>query len=578
MDSKTKILIVDDRKENLIALEKVLIDFDVEFVRAFSGNEALQEMIEQEFALVLMDVQMPEMDGFEAVQIMRHDKELENTPVIFISAIYREEHYTIKGIESGAIDFIIKPIIPQVLIGKVKTFINIYENRKNLELMNKKLSRNEIDLQWELLVNRTLADLSHQLILPELSIKDMAYSVFVASKELTGSVHGYVSEIDRKTKENIGHTLSEMMGNSCRITGADGPIVFPCGKDGMYPKLWGHVLNTGEPFMTRDLNGHPEFSGLPQGHILMKDLLSMPVKYNNEVIGQIALTNASSQYTDKHLTAIQKVADIYALGIHRIREEIDRKIMEDGLRQTEKMQVIGQLAGGIAHDFNNQLGMIIGNAELSLISLADNDINRSVIKRLKSIVEVSSRAGELTGQLLAYARKGYNIKKEINPGKIIHDVISVLERTIDKKITIEQDLHLSQQRIMGDPAQIYSAILNIGINARDAMPEGGKITFQTSEEIFNEFSELSLFENQALGKYVKIEISDTGSGINSEILSRIFEPFFTTKDIGKGTGMGLSAVQGIVKIHNGNISVSSKEGEGTTFTILFPSIENQEFS
>jgi len=135
MTDKTKILIVDDREENLIALERLLQDINADIITAHSGNEALQQMIEHEFALVLMDVQMPEMDGFEAVQIMRDQKELETTPVIFISAIYKEEHFTIKGIESGAVDFIVKPIIPEVLLGKVRVFINLYENSKKLKLL-----------------------------------------------------------------------------------------------------------------------------------------------------------------------------------------------------------------------------------------------------------------------------------------------------------------------------------------------------------------------------------------------------------------------------------------------------------
>jgi len=576
MEIHTKILLVDDREENLIALEKVLVDFDIEFIRASSGNEALQLMIEHEFALVLMDVQMPEMDGFETVQIMRQDKELENTPVIFISAIYKEEHYTITGIERGAIDFIVKPIIPQILIGKVKIFINIYESRKNLELMNKKLSCNEKKLQWELFENKILAVLAHQLISPELSIKDMAAGIFEASKQLTGSEHGYVSEIDRKTKDNVGHTLSAMMGKSCAETGLDTQIMFPCGENGIYPKMWGHALNTGEPFMTNDFSGHPMFSGLPEGHMPMKNFLSMPVKYNNEVIGQIALTNTPSGYTEEHLIAIQKVADLYALGIHRKREEVDRQLMETEIRQKEKMQVIGQLAGGIAHDFNNQLGMIIGNAELSLLSIIDNDTNKSVIKRLNSIIDVSSRAADLTKQLLAYARKGQYIKKDIDPGQIIRDVISVLERTIDKKISIKENLCPFRAKFIGDPNQIYSAILNIGINARDAMPDGGTLSFTTSEENIGELADFDNSHNLTHEKYLKIVISDTGCGINKEILNQIFDPFFTTKEIGKGTGMGLSAVQGIVKMHNGIISVSTKEGEGTTFTILFPSIKNPE--
>ncbi len=257
----------------------------------------------------------------------------------------------------------------------------------------------------------------------------------------------------------------------------------------------------------------------------------------------------------------QQSINIYGLDI------TDKKKTEEHLRQVEKMQVIGELAGGIAHDFNNQLAIILGNAEILLDDFASNpDASRAIT----NIIKVSKRSGELTSQLLAYARKGNYLKSDIDIHHIINEIVNLLKHTINKKITIKEELLANVNHIEGDPPQIYSSIMNIAINARDAMPDGGELFIKTETATIDK--ELKLFNNEYIipGNYIKIKISDTGTGIQKDVLEKIFEPFFTTKELGKGTGMGLSAVQGIITMHGGFIDVQTKPGKGTAFIIYLP--------
>lgn len=424
------------------------------------------------------------------------------------------------------------------------------------------------ELERELLINKTLAQLSNRLILPNLSIKEMASNVFIASLKLSDSELGYVSEIDKVTRENIAHIFSELIGKACGLGKSDKKTVFSYDENEAFSKIFEHVSDMDKPFFSNDFSKHPLFRDLPEEFVSLRNFLLVPVLYNKEVVGQITLANSPTNYTEEHSIAIQRVAELYALAIHRKRNEKERLKMEEELQQSEKMRMIGQLAGGIAHDFNNQLAGIIGNAELSL---SDNLNNKSLNKRLNNIITVSRRASDLANQLLAFARKGNYLREIINLNSMVLEIISILERTIDKKITIKKNFETEVLSIEGDPNQIYSAVLNIAINARDALPDGGFISFNTSEVTIDDTSQYKNAEEASPGRYVKLEIADSGTGIEESILDRIFEPFFTTKEQGKGTGMGLSAVMGIVKMSGGIINVSSILGEGTVFTIFLPS-------
>lgn len=244
----------------------------------------------------------------------------------------------------------------------------------------------------------------------------------------------------------------------------------------------------------------------------------------------------------------------------------DRRLLEERLRQSEKMDAIGQLAGGIAHDFNNQLAGIMGYAEMLYKKLNDENLKSFA----DNILKASKRAADLTSNLLAFARKGKNREVQIEVDRIIDEVVAMLEHSIDKRINIKKHFNADRAVIIGDPTQIQNALLNLAINARDAMPSGGELVFSTDIVKMDEYVKMPHAQKISDGKYLKICVSDSGIGMDDDMIKHVFEPFFTTKEIGKGTGMGLASVYGTVKNHKGLIDVQSELGHGTTFTLYFP--------
>jgi len=242
------------------------------------------------------------------------------------------------------------------------------------------------------------------------------------------------------------------------------------------------------------------------------------------------------------------------------------KRIEEQLRGAQKMEAIGRLAGGIAHDFNNILTVINGYSELLLNS---GYIPNSERSRLEQIKRAGERASSLTGQLLAFSRKQIVKPKILNLNDVVNEVDNMLSRLIGENIAICTILERNIRLIKIDPTQLEQVILNLAINARDAMPMGGKLTFRTENIVFKKDQRLRDVVITK-GSYVKFSVTDTGIGMDSEIQSHIFEPFFTTKDRGKGTGLGLSTIYGIVKQSDSYITVDSVVNKGTCFTIYFP--------
>ncbi len=245
---------------------------------------------------------------------------------------------------------------------------------------------------------------------------------------------------------------------------------------------------------------------------------------------------------------------------------------EERLRQAEKMEAIGKLAGGIAHDINNQVAGIMGYAELLSMKTEPPLSTYS-----EGIVKTCHRIAETVGRLLSFARKGTYIKTPVDMHRLIFETASILSHSIDKRIRIRQSLDACSAIVMGDQHQLQNVLLNIAINSRDAMPDGGELLFAT--KVVSP-SDTSFFaehrQNLPSGKYLEIAISDTGIGMDEQIQRHIFEPFFTTKEPGQGTGMGLASVYGAVTAHSGSISVSSAPGKGTVMTILLPLFEHEE--
>lgn len=253
-------------------------------------------------------------------------------------------------------------------------------------------------------------------------------------------------------------------------------------------------------------------------------------------------------------------------------EDISERLqLEEQLHHARKMEAIGTLAGGIAHDFNNLMQGIVGYAQLMLMEKAENDPD---YPRLKGIEKAVERAAHLVRQLMLFGRKAVSQRKLLHLGNEIRQAVQVLERTIPKMIRIEWNVDADLMPIEADSTQIEQILLNLGTNAADAMPDGGVLSI-TARNVTILHTKSALQGELAPGDYILLQVSDTGIGMDPEIIQHIFEPFFTTKDLGKGTGLGLASVYGIVTAHGGLIECDSIRGKGTTFRVFFPAVERQ---
>jgi len=348
----------------------------------------------------------------------------------------------------------------------------------------------------------------------------------------------------------------------------------------------GRAFTTGQPSICNDLRKDADFELPPfyAAHGIVSTIDVIIKGSDDQPYGILEIDNDQQHDYDQHdvnfltafanvlaeavLTATRSAAMQFSVDrMKELVEEKDRLLHErdasdQQLRQAQKMEAIGQLTGGVAHDLNNILTVIVGATEV-LIDIADRP---DVADLAEMIDAAAARGGDLTQRLLAFARKQPLRPREIDVNSLVIEAAKLLRPTLGARIRVETKLAGDTSLSLIDPGQLNNAILNLALNARDAMADGGKLTIETSNVVVDDSD-----GEITVGHYVMIAVTDSGVGIPVDLLNRVFEPFFTTKDVGKGSGLGLSMVYGFVKQSNGHINISSEVGRGTTVRIYLPS-------
>jgi len=514
MTHKTDILIVDDRPENLLSMEALLESPDLNIICARSGNEALGLTLDYDFALILLDVQMPDMDGFETAELLRVRQKTRHIPLIFVTAISKEPQHVFRGYEKGAVDYLFKPIRPEILRSKVRIFTEMHRQRKDLEQTRDQLAETVARLR----------ESEHKLRESEEKYRLLVEN---ANDVILILQDGFIRFHNRKAEQLTGYSAEEL-------------ALIPF-TDHIHPDDRKFVM---ERYRQR-------LEGCDPGVYAFRSI--------NRQGEELWIEVDAAQVTWEEKPSILAILRDITLQ-HRL---------EGKLQQTQKMEAIGTLAGGIAHDFNNILGVIMGYTELSLRDIG----NAETVKRnLGQVLTASERARELVQQILTFSHRSEQELKPVTLNPIVRETLKLLRASLPKTIEIRQQIHEEHLTILSTPTHIHQVMMNLCTNAAHAMEEKGGI-LEITVEPFHVSPDTRCHDYSLLpGDYVRLAVSDTGCGIDKKIIHKVFDPFFTTKEVGRGTGMGLAVVHGIVKSHKGSVHVESQPGKGSTFEIFFPQI------
>jgi PAS domain S-box-containing protein len=519
-----RVLVVDDDENNLLAIRTVLEDL-AEVVTANSGDEALRQVLRHEFAVILLDVYMPGMDGYEAAGIIRSREQSRRIPIVFLSAVNKESVHLLRGYAMGAVDYVFKPVEPVVLRSKVSVFVDLY-------LMRREIERKALQ-ERELLDANLKANAERLRVERELRVAEQRQAALIGSLPILFYL------------ETAGATPRRprlVSGDFVAMTG------FSVEDIERTPGLWHDRLHPEDRARAEAALG-ARASGGP---------LAMEYRWQHadggyrHILDQaVLLRDADGQVTE------------YAGTLLDVTE---RKDLENKLIQAQKMDAIGQLTGGIAHDFNNLLAAVLSGLSLIEKRAELSDDHRRILDMTRRAAEQGS---ELVGRLLAFARKQALEPASIDLARLARAACDLLTHTLGGLVECDWRIADDVWCAYADEAQLELALMNLIINARDAMSEGGTITVTTANRRIGPDEESGL----APGDYVGLIVSDQGTGMTPDILARVLEPFFTTKPTGKGTGLGLSMVYGFVEQSGGAMRIDSRVDEGTTVTMWLPRAE-----
>jgi PAS domain S-box-containing protein len=517
---RPRVLVVDDDERNLLAVRTVLEDVG-EVVEARSGEEALRHLLKGEFAVILLDVYMPGMDGYETAQIIRSRDQTKRIPIVFLSAVNKETEHLMRGYSMGAVDYVFKPVDPIVLRSKVAVFVDLFAMTREIQrkakqeqaLLDANLRANAERLRAEQELRR--AEQRQAAIIQSLPIilylepldADPRWPAFISGDlvAMTGYEYAYVAEHPTLWAERLHEADRDRVLAALEMRKTTGRFSveyrWQCA-DGS----WKHFHD--QAVLLRDGAGQPvEFAG--------------------------TLTDVT-----------------------------ERRSLESELVQARKMDAIGKLTGGIAHDFNNLLAAVLGGLSLIERRLPLAEDQAKILTMTRRAAEQGS---DLVGRLLAFARRQQLAPACIEIAALSGAVSDLLAHTLGGLVALEWHVADGLWCAFADQSQLELALMNLIINARDAMPEGGTISVEAENRTVG-----SGTDGLAPGEYVVLTVADSGCGISPEMLEQVMEPFFTTKEVGKGTGLGLSMVYGFAKQSGGAFRIESRLGSGTRARIWLP--------
>ena len=522
LPSTARILVVDDDERNLLALGHVLRDV-AEVVTASSGREALRQLLHGEFAVILLDVFMPEMDGYDVADLIRERKQTARIPIIFLSAVNKETEHLIRGYAMGAVDYVFKPVDPVVLTSKVSVFVDLFDMRKQVEAKSR--------------AERELREAGFRSELERLRVENELNSTRARQTAVL---------------EALPLALFEAVG------GAGGTLVreFVAGD---LSKLAGEEAAALESGLLRwEDRIHPEDSAAFEPADPARGVFSAEYRWR------------CGPGSHKHF--IERAVPITCDPHGNVRwagtlfDVTERKQLEAQLLQAGKMDALGQLTGGVAHDFNNILAAVLGGVRLLERKAVLNESERRIAEQVRIAAE---RGVDLVRRMMAFARKQELSPVYLPPSAICEAVLGLVEQTLGGTVQLTWDCPDTEFVFFADRSQLELALVNLIINARDAMPEGGRITVTISAQPARDGATTTVAES---ADYLCIEVADEGTGIPAAVIERITEPFFTTKEVGKGTGLGLSMVAGFVQQSGGTIEITSEEGRGTSVRLRMPAV------
>ena len=519
---RPRVLLVDDDERNLLAIATVLEDLG-EVVLARSGEEALRHLLKGEFAVILLDVYMPGMDGYETAQIIRSRDQSKGIPIVFLSAVNKEAEHLLRGYSMGAVDYVFKPVDPVVLRSKVTVFVELFAKTKEVE---RKARAEQALLDANLRANAERLSAEQELRRAEQRqaaiIQSLPMVLYLEPYETRRAVPNYLSgDVELMT----GFTYEHLRDN---------------------PQMWVERL-------------HPDDRDKVIGAM---ETRSRSGRLSIEFRWQCADGNYRHFLDQAVLLRDPDGRPVEFAGT--ITDISDQRSLESQLIQAQKMDAIGKLTGGIAHDFNNLLAAVIGGVGLLEKRATLEEEERKILGMTKRAAEQGS---ELVRRLLAFARRQKLEPQPVPINSLREAVTDLLTHTLGGLVNIDWKSGADEPwDAFADQGQLELAMVNLIINARDAMPSGGTVTVsvENREQGSDQPPELPL------GDYVRIAISDTGTGIAPKDLEKVMDPFFTTKEIGKGSGLGLSMVYGFAKQSNGAFNLDSELDRGTTAELWLP--------